>query len=136
MAGIQFIGTVAKFGPTGSEVDIKHLTDYSLNVSGSEISQIVADQTDALALAGAPVKSWSFSFAIPSDQAAAQLNMLDADETGALIVELHESLGGTLLATWTSNDDQCKSGGCGVNGSGSAFTLGQVTITTNGGTWS
>jgi hypothetical protein len=136
MAGIGFVGTVFKFGPTGSEQPIKHVTGYSLNVSTSEVTQIVADQADALAMLQAPVKSWNISFAVPEDIAAAQMNMLDAGQTGSLVVELHDDLNGTLIATWESLDDQCEAGGCAINGGGTNFTTASVTISTNGGVWS
>lgn len=136
MAGIGFVGTVFKFGTLGAETPIKHVTGYSLNISTSEVTQVVADQQDALSMLQAPVKGWNISFAVPADQAAAQMNMLDAGENGSLVVELHDDLGGTLIATWNSVDDQCEAGGCAITGGGTNFTTASVTISTNGGSWS
>ena len=133
MAGIDFLGAVVTF----NAVAITHLTAYNLNVQGGNISQVVADSADALTLSQPAVKAVSFTFALPAAATAATtlLEALEVGDTGAMTVEIYDSIGGTALTKWTASDSLSKSEGVSVSGSGGAFTLATCNITTNGGAW-
>lgn len=133
MAGISFTGAVL----THNSVAVTHLTSYSLNVQGGEISQIVADSVAALTLSQPVVKGISFTFALPAAAAAATtlLEALNNGTAGTTTLEIKDSIGGTVLTKWTSSDALGEAQGASVTGSGGAFTLATCTINTNGGGW-
>ena len=133
MAGISFIGVVITF----NAVTITHLTSYSLNVQGSNISQIVADNASALTLTQPAVKGVTFTFALPATAGAATtlLEALEVGDAGNLTIEVYNTIGGTALTKWTASDALSESQGASVSASGGAFTLATCSITTNGGAW-
>lgn len=134
MAGIDFLGIVV----THNAVAVTHLTTFSVNVQGGQITQIVADSAAALTLNQPAVKSITFTFALPAAAGTATtlLEALENGTAGTTTVEVYDSIGGTVLTKWTSADALGESQGASVTGSGGAFTLATCTINSNGGSWS
>ena len=133
MAGIGFLGVIVTHAGTA----ITHVTSYSINVQGGNISQIVADNAAALTLSQPVVKSITVAFALPAAAGTATTLMeaMEAGTAGTTTVEIKDAIGGTVLTKWTSSDAFGESEGVTVTGSGGAFTAASLTINTNGGAW-
>ena len=133
MAGIGFLGVVV----THNSVAITHVTSYSINVQGGEITQVVADNAAALTLSQPVVKSITVAFALPAAAGTATtlVEALSEGTAGTTTVEIKDAIGGTVLTKWTSSDALGESQGVTVTGAGGSFTAATLTINTNGGAW-